>query len=219
MIKRVGLACFLLLMDLLYFFNKYPDWINRYAGHINIGNDNLDLLTKEIFDYRALLFVFLVLLPSLLLAWIITEISCYYQGREGVMERLEKRKSWPLVLLYVLFFIMFLASAAQAENLSIKYAYDGKYGKYGIADTATAYYTGQGKDIKIGTARALKIIKMNPGPNHLRVEETHYYADGPIMYQGLLEFKFALGGAILVKEERISGKKRNTLFTSWPSGN
>ena len=76
MIKRIGLACFLLLVDLIYFFTRYPDWMDRYAGHINIGNGNLDLLTKEIVDFRVLFFVFLVVIPAPLISWIIAEIFC-----------------------------------------------------------------------------------------------------------------------------------------------
>ncbi|OGF63930.1 hypothetical protein A2661_02110 [Candidatus Giovannonibacteria bacterium RIFCSPHIGHO2_01_FULL_45_24] len=79
MIKRLGLPCFLLLMDLLYFFTKYPDWMQGYAGHINIGSGNLGLLTKEIVDFRVLLFVFVIMLPSVFLSWIFVEISCYFQ--------------------------------------------------------------------------------------------------------------------------------------------
>ena len=134
------------------------------------------------------------------------------------MKKSGKKRSWVLVLLSALFFTMFLASAAQAGTLEIQYTYDWDYGLSGIAHTATAYFTEQDKEIKIGFARALEIVKKNPGPNHLLVEETHYNADGPVMYKGILEFRFAGSSAVLVREERISGKKRFGLFSHWPSG-
>lgn len=68
-------------------------------------------------------------------------------------------------------------------------------------------------------AKTLEIIKKDPSPNHLLVEETHYSGYGDVTYKGRIEFRFGgLGGAVKVAEKPISGKKVRDYFVSWPAG-
>lgn len=125
------------------------------------------------------------------------------------------KKIFSLAILIVSVIIFGLANQAKAAQLLIEYGYGGNLGMFGIADTAKAYVNNS----FIGEAQALRIIKKQPGPNHLLVKETHYYSDGRIMYQGELEFRFGFGGGTLVSERSLFGTKRFTIFTGWPSGN
>ncbi len=61
----------MLIIDLLYFFSKYPDYIERYTGYININNGNLHLLTEEIVHFRVTAFLFLICIPSLAVSLLI----------------------------------------------------------------------------------------------------------------------------------------------------
>jgi hypothetical protein len=110
------------------------------------------------------------------------------------------------------------SAANQRENppiaLSIKYSYEGKFGPYGIPDTALAF---SGPTL-LAKAKAIKIIKKDPGPNHILVEEFQFSPQGKEIYHGTLEFRFGFGGGTLVEEKALSGKKRFQIFTGWPSG-
>jgi hypothetical protein len=100
-------------------------------------------------------------------------------------------------------------------NLRIQYGYEGEFGSLGIADTAAAY---QGTRL-VAKARALKIIKKQPGPNHILIEENHYSETGEVIYRGTLEFRFGFGGGTLIEQRPISGEKQFNVFSGWPAGN
>jgi hypothetical protein len=100
-------------------------------------------------------------------------------------------------------------------NLRIQYGYAGEFGSLGIADTAAAY---QGTRL-IAKARALRIIKKQPGPNHILIEESHYSETGEVTYKGTLEFRFGYGGGTLIEQRPISGEKQFNVFSGWPAGN
>lgn len=125
------------------------------------------------------------------------------------------------LFLFVFFGIIVLTqqeSSGQEYRYKIKYGYEygkGKFGQYGIADTASAY----DGSVLIARARAVKIIEKNPGPNHIEIEETYFNPSGTITYRGKLIFQFGFGGGHLVEEKAISGIKRYQIFTGWPSGN
>ena len=109
-------------------------------------------------------------------------------------------------------------SSGQQYRYKIEYGYEygkGKFGVYGIADTASAY----DGSVLIAKAKAVKIIEKNPGPNHIEIEETHFNPSGDITYRGKLIFQFGFGGGHIVEEKAISGVKRYQIFTGWPSGN
>jgi len=109
------------------------------------------------------------------------------------------------------------ADTTQAQQIKIKYGYEygkDKFGIYGIADTATAYQDDQ----MFARAWAKRIIKVDSGPNLLEVVEEHYTSKGLIGYKGILIFRFAFGGAVVVEESPLLGKKRYGIFDSWPSG-
>ena len=76
------LPLILLVIDILWFFYQHPDPKKEYVGHINIGAGNLYLLTKEILDFRAVLFLFLVLIPSLLISAVIATIMVYTENNK-----------------------------------------------------------------------------------------------------------------------------------------
>lgn len=118
------------------------------------------------------------------------------------------------IFISLFLFLFLFASVAQAGQLVINYGYEGKHGKYGIADTAIARLDG----MKIADAQALEIVKRNPGPNSIKVRETHYNSSGSIVYQGYIEFQFTGMGAENIGESAISGIKRYNIFRSWPEG-
>jgi len=129
-----------------------------------------------------------------------------------------RRFTQSLLIVMLLSFLFVLPVIA--GGLKIVYGYAGKLGRYGIADTAVALYSGKGyTDLKIGTAEALEIIPKSPGPHHIKIKETHYNPDGSVMHEGYLEFKFGYGGGTLIKEEHIKGTKLNHIFGGWPAGN
>lgn len=70
----VFLPVILLVINLSWFFNQHPNPTKEYVGYINIGAGNLHLLTKEIVDFRALLFLFLIVIPSILISVIISTL-------------------------------------------------------------------------------------------------------------------------------------------------
>lgn len=76
------LPLILLAIDILWFFYQYPDPGKEYAGHINIGAGNLYLLTKEILDFRTMLFLFLILIPSLLISAMTATIMVYIEEKK-----------------------------------------------------------------------------------------------------------------------------------------
>jgi len=123
------------------------------------------------------------------------------------------------VLAQVLVLSSFLSQSAIAQcsdsygKSAIYYDYSGQLGVYGIASGATFCQDG----VKYAEAEALEIVKMDPGPNAIRIRETHYDKYGSVMYEGYVEIRFGFGGSV-VKEEAIRGKKKYAFFTSWPSG-
>jgi len=108
------------------------------------------------------------------------------------------------------------ATTAQPSNSGqrIRYGYDGQFGRFGIADTAEVSSGSQ----LLAKAKAMRIIEKTPGPNHILVEEEHYAPNGGVTYRGTLEFRFGAGGGTLVEEKAISGKRRLSVFGSWPAG-
>ncbi len=123
-----------------------------------------------------------------------------------------------ILFLFILLSVTVLtqqASSGQQYRYKIKYSYEGKFGVYGIADTASAY----DGNVLIAKAKAVKIIEKNPGTNHIEIEETHFNPSGDITYRGKLIFQFGFGGGHVVEEKAISGVKRYQIFTGWPSGN
>jgi len=135
------------------------------------------------------------------------------------MERSVKAVKVISVVIFLFFLGFYLGGTAWAQEgvLTIKYEYKnerGSLGVYGIADSATAYLG----DIKVGQARAIRIIRKEPGPNQLEVEETHFSRSGSVIYQGRIIFRFSYGGARPEEETAISGVKRFKIFSSWPSG-
>ena len=87
MLVRITIALVLLVIDLLWFFSRYPNLRERYAGHINWAAGNLDLITKEIFDFRVLFFVFLIFIPAVLVSWILAEVDSWISERKMEEER------------------------------------------------------------------------------------------------------------------------------------
>ena len=118
---------------------------------------------------------------------------------------------WP----FVLFAIILILLSDSSQALTIKYSYGGEFGRYGIADTASAY---EGSTL-IAEAVAIRIIKKDPGPNWIEVEETHYSSSGSVIYRGKLFIRFGFGGGQVVKERAISGRKIFNVFGGWPAGN
>ncbi len=114
--------------------------------------------------------------------------------------------------------ILILAGAAGAGQWATKYTYYGELSEvYDIPNTATVYYTGEGfRELKVGYAEAIEIIEKDPGPNLLRIKETHYNSDGSIIYEGYLDFSPGLNYCTIVGEKKIRGKKRNQMFDRWP---
>lgn len=123
------------------------------------------------------------------------------------------------VLAQVFVLSLFLSQSAIAQcsdsygKSATYYDYSGRLGSYGIASGATFCQDG----VKYAQAEALEIVKMSPGPNAIRIHETHYDQYGNVMYEGYAEIQFGFGGSV-VKEEAIRGKKKYAFFTSWPSG-
>ena len=103
----------------------------------------------------------------------------------------------------------------QPSRLRIEYGYKGEFGIYGIADTASGF---DGSTL-VAKAKAVQIVKKDPGPNHILIEEEHYDEHGEVTYTGTLEIRFGFGGGTLVAESPISGQKRYNVFGGWPSGN
>jgi len=68
------LPLILLAINIWWFFSQHPYIAKEYTGYINMGAGNLHLLTKEIVDFRALLFLFLILIPSILISIIIATL-------------------------------------------------------------------------------------------------------------------------------------------------
>lgn len=99
--------------------------------------------------------------------------------------------------------------------LRIEYGYDGNLGSYGIADTANAYLRGG----KVASAKAIRIIEMDPGPNALEVKETQYSSAGSVIYRGEIIFRFGgLRGAYPIQKTPSYGNRKYNVFQSWPSG-
>jgi|GEM_PF-6767874 len=121
-----------------------------------------------------------------------------------------KKLVWTFVLLTIM--LVFLSDSSQA--LTIKYGYGGKFGRYGIADTASAY---EGSTL-IAEAVAIRIIEKDPGPNWIELEETHYSPSGSVIYRGKLFIRFGFGGGQIVQQSTISGRKIFNIFGGWPSG-
>ena len=105
------------------------------------------------------------------------------------------------------------AALGQTVRLEIAFAYDGQLGRYGIADSARAL---QGGNL-VAEARALRIIERRPGPNQLEIVEKHYAPGGETTYEGRMILQFAMGGARVVSEDAIFGRKRFQFFNNWPS--
>jgi hypothetical protein len=97
---------------------------------------------------------------------------------------------------------------------SIKYGYEGQFGIYGIADTASAF---DGSTL-VAQAKAIKIIQKDPGPNQIEVEETHYSPTGAVSYRGKLRIRFGFSGGYVEEEIPMSGRKQASYFAGWPSG-
>ena len=125
--------------------------------------------------------------------------------------------SWVILFFLVLCLIGFLPRNVKAQDFRYRteYGYDGELGRFGIADIAACYDSGA----LIARAKAIRIIKKSPGPNHIEVKETHYDATGSLIYEGIMVFQFGFGGGHIVSESAISGKKRRQVFTGWPAGN
>ena len=136
---------------------------------------------------------------------------------ESSLKKIFYSSRWYICLFVMLCIIGFPLKNVQAQDFRYRtdYSYDGEFGRLGIADIATCY--DQGK--MIAKAKAIKIIKKSPGPNHLEVKETHFDAKGSVTYEGVIIFQFGFGGGHLVSETGISGRKRRQVFTGWPAGN
>jgi hypothetical protein len=91
-----------------------------------------------------------------------------------------------------LLFLAFLPLLAAAQcgdsygknGLFIKYTYGKNSSLYEVASSATACFRGK----MMATAKAIKIIPTNLGPNQLEVEETHYDDNGRVTYKGIISF-------------------------------
>ncbi len=108
---------------------------------------------------------------------------------------------------------LFLITTTHAKALAIYYDYNNKIA-FSIADSAKAYIN---KSTLVGEAKALRIVKTKKGPNNIEVEVTHYNRNGEKIYKGIVEFSLGFMSGV-VKEKTISGRKRYSIFTSWPSG-
>jgi len=84
------------------------------------------------------------------------------------------------------FAVCLFSFTVRAQTMRIEYDYDGTLGIFGIADSARAYL---GSDL-IGKAEALEIVDKEPGPNAIRIRETHYSPSGKDIYKGYLEIQF-----------------------------
>lgn len=123
-----------------------------------------------------------------------------------------------LIFHFTNFHLLQQMDEAQAQQLRIKYDYKyekGKFGIYGIADTAIAYLN----EKKIAEATAVRIIEKKPGPNQLEVEEIHFSPSGNVIYKGKIIFRFGFSGAMPEETIAISGRKLLNIFNSWPAGN
>ena len=130
------------------------------------------------------------------------------------MKKSKNKKRIVFLILFVSFgFIALDGITSEADALKITYGYGGKFGPFGIADTAKAYLN---NDL-IAKARAIEIIQKNPGPNVIKIKETHY-SNGSTIYTGYLYIRFGFRGGSVVREESISGKKRFSVFGGWPAG-
>ena len=116
-----------------------------------------------------------------------------------------------IIRLCLLLYTAFYVSNVQA--LEIRYSYDGDFGSVRIADSAAAY---EGNTL-VARARALRIIRKDPGPNSIEIRETHY-SGGKVIYEGYVEIEFGFRGGRIISARPISGEKRLNIFTSWPSG-
>ncbi len=125
----------------------------------------------------------------------------------------------------ILFSVIFLGlmvltqkeSSGQQYRYRIEYGYEygkGKFGVYGIADTASTY----DGSVLIAKAKAIRIIEKTSGSNHIEIEETHFNPSGGTIYRGKLIFQFGFGGGRIVEEKAIFGAKRHQIFSGWPSG-
>ena len=98
---------------------------------------------------------------------------------------------------------------------SFKYGYDGQFGRFDMADTAEAL----NGDRIVGKAKALELMDApGGGPKMMKIEVSHYSSEGQPVYRGFVYIQAGFGGGKLIKEERVSGRKKFTVFGSWQFG-
>lgn len=137
--------------------------------------------------------------------------------KRGINIGKNSHKFASILFLFILLIVTVLTqqeSSGQGYGLRIEYGYEGKFGIYDIADTASAYLG----NVLIAKAKAVKIIEKNSGPNLIEIEETHFNPSGDITYRGKLIFQFGFGGGHIVEEKAHLWREKISDINGWPAG-
>lgn len=118
--------------------------------------------------------------------------------------------------IFIFLIVMTLLSGVYAKAQSDKLApvvYYFYKGTDPVADSASVLI---GSKVA-ATARALKVVRVPRDIDYIIVKERYYDWAGKIVYEGKVWIRFGVSGNMILKEEKISGKKPRKLFILWPS--